>query len=88
MTKGYIDTNRLFKEKHGMFYLNNKHLEDVTVSMNDPFKTLAQLKRRNRWKRLRRNLIQATVVSLAIFCMPITLLLMVFVGTTEIFKKY
>ena len=87
MNKNYIEIDRLFREKQGKFYLNDKHLEDVTVSMNDPSMTLTQLKRKNRWKRLRMNLIKATVVSLAIFCMPITLLLMVFVGSTELLKK-
>lgn len=87
MNNIHIEIERLFNEKDDKFYLNTKYLNDVTVSMIEPTKTLTQVNRENKWRGLQRDLIQAIIVVMTILCFPLTILLMVFVGTTEIFRK-
>lgn len=87
MNKNYIEIDELFKEKDGEFYLNRKYLNDVTVSMIEPSKTLTQLQRKYRIIGIRKAVIYSLVIALSILSFPAILLLMVFVVTTEIFRK-
>ncbi|MEK6647592.1 MAG: hypothetical protein AABY84_13055 [Candidatus Firestonebacteria bacterium] len=84
----------IFKERGDKLYIDEKHLDDITVSIDEPPKTLTQVKEENKYilmktrhDKIRRIIIQYAIVSMAILLFPLTLLIYVFVGTQELMNK-
>lgn len=84
----------IFKEQGGKLYIDEKRLDDITVSINDPSKTLTQVKEKNKYilkktkyYKIRRILIQGAIASMAVLFFPLTLLVYVFVSTQELMKR-